>query len=150
MRKKGFFMNIGREVGNVLHFSEQLDILHKHISLNELPVKKRDSFDEQCILLEEYLGEDNYKSVYKKMRTLNILSGIMAFPILLLIVGVIVYSKLNKEVNIFAFILENTYIWIGAGVLLAMILIVSLLFYITKNKLYYKIYPELKNKLHIN
>ena len=84
------------------------------------------------------------------MRTLNILSGIMAFPILLLIVGVIVYSKLNKEVNIFAFILENTYIWIGAGVLLAMILIVSLLFYITKNKLYYKIYPELKNKLHIN
>lgn len=142
-------MNIGREVGNVLHFSEQLDILHKHISFNELPVKKRDAFDEQCILLEEYLGEDNYKNVYKRMRTLNILSGVMAFPVLLLIVGVIVYSKLNEEVNIFAFILENTFLWIGAGVLLALILIVSLLFYITKNKLYNKIYPELKHKLNI-
>ncbi|GLB23941.1 hypothetical protein LXJ15735_01820 [Lacrimispora xylanolytica] len=142
-------MNIGREVGNVLHFSEQLDILHKHISFNELPVKKRDAFDEQCILLEEYLGEDNYKNVYKRMRTLNILSGVMAFPVLLLIIGVIVYSKLNEEVNIFAFILENTFLWIGAGVLLALILIVSLLFYITKNKLYNKIYPELKHKLNI-
>lgn len=142
-------MNIGREVGNVLHFSEQLDILHKHISLNELPVKKRDAFDEQCIHLEEYLGEDNYKNVYKRMRTLNILSGVMAFPVLLLIIGVIVYSKLNEEVNIFAFILENTFLWIGAGVLLALILIVSLLFYITKNKLYNKIYPELKHKLNI-
>jgi hypothetical protein len=142
-------MNIGREVGDVLHFSEQLDILHKHITLNELPVKKRDTFDEQCILLEEYLGEDNYKRVYKKMRTLNILSGIMAFPILLLIIGVIVYSKLNKDVDIFAFILNNTFLWIGAGVLLAVIVIVSLLFYITKNKLYNNIYPELKSKLHI-
>lgn len=143
-------MNVGREVGNVLHFSEQLDILHKHISINELPVKKRDTFDEQCILLEEYLGEDNYKNVYKKMRTLNILSGVMAFPILLLIIGVIVYSKINKDIDIFAFILENTIIWIAAGVLLAVILIVSLLFYITKNKLYNKIYPELKNKLNIH
>lgn len=143
-------MNVGREVGDVLHFSEQLDILHKHISLNELPVKKRDTFDEQCILLEEYLGEDNYKRVYKKMRTLNILSGIMAFPILLLIVGVIIYSKLNKEVDIFAFILNNTFIWIGAGVLLAIIVIISLLFYITKSKLYNKVYPELKSKLNIH
>ena len=143
-------MNVGREVGDVLHFSEQLDILHKHISLNELPVKKRDTFDEQCILLEEYLGEDNYKRVYKKMRTLNILSGIMAFPILLLIVGVIIYSKLNKEGDIFAFILNNTFIWIGAGVLLAIIVIISLLFYITKSKLYNKVYPELKSKLNIH
>jgi hypothetical protein len=100
--------------------------------------------------LEEYLGEDNYKKVYKKMRTLNILSGVMAFPILLLIIGVIIYSKINKDIDIFAFILENTIIWFAAGVLLAVICMVSLLFYITKNKLYNKIYPELKNKLNIH
>ena len=143
-------MNIGREVGNVMHFSQQLDVLHKHISAQELPVEKRDSFDEQVILLEAYLGEDHFRKAYQTKRTLNLLSGVMAFPILLLIIGVIVYSKLNEDVDVFAYIFENTWIWIAAGVLLVAVLIVSLLFYIAKNKLYSKIYPALKHKLHID
>lgn len=143
-------MNIGRAIGDMMQFSEQLDILHKHISLKELPVKKHDSFDEQCIILEEYLGENTYKKQYNKMKTLNLLSGVIAFPILFLIVAIIIYSKVNKDFNVFNFIIENPIIYVVSGILLVLVLILALLFSIAKRKLYSKIYPNLKDKLNIN
>lgn len=142
-------MNIGRAVGDVMQFSQELDILHKHISKRELPVQKRDSFDEQCIFLEEYLGGDTYKKQHKKMQMLNLLSGVVAFPILFLIVAIVVYSKMNKDFDVFRFIMENPFTYITAGILLLGVLVLALSFTLAKKKLYNKIYPDLKAKLKI-
>ncbi len=143
-------MNIGGTIKQTLEFSEQLDILHKHISKYELPVKKSDSFDKQCILLEEYIGQSDYLICYKKMKTANYLSGLIAAPVLIAVIIFYVYAKLNRDFDIAHFIINNSIIYIVAGVLFVLTLLISLYFYLTKRKLYGTIYPSLKKSLHIN
>ncbi len=59
-------MNFGKILNETLEFSAQLDILHKHITKNDLQVQKSDSFDKQCFLLERYIGENCFQSTHKK------------------------------------------------------------------------------------
>lgn len=77
-------------------------------------------------------------------------SEVVAFPILILIVVVIIYAEVNKDFDVFKFIIDNPITYIVAGILLMLVLILALCFYIIKRKLYYKIYPDLKDKLNIN
>ncbi|OOM78360.1 hypothetical protein CLPUN_19690 [Clostridium puniceum] len=143
-------MNFGRILHETLEFSNELDILHKHITKNNLQVQKSDSFDKQCFLLERSIGEERFKSTHKKMSIVNIMSGIIAFPVLLVILAAYIYAKwINKNFDVFRFILNNPEIYIIAAVLLGITLILAMYHSILHKKLYYKIYPELKRKIVI-
>jgi hypothetical protein len=142
-------MNIGGTLSQTLEFSQQLDILHKHISKHELPVKKSDSFDKQCILLEEYIGETDFLNYYKIMKTANYLSGLIAAPVTIAVIIIVIYAKLNKDFNVGLFILNNPIIYVAAGILLVLVLLISMYFYLIKRKLYGRIYPSIKRKLNI-
>ncbi|WP_175406374.1 DUF6097 family protein [Bacillus sp. FJAT-27264] len=47
-------MNMGKTLLSSMEFSQELDLLHKHITNRELPVSKSDSFDKQCMLTYAY------------------------------------------------------------------------------------------------
>ncbi|SYX84057.1 DUF6097 family protein [Paenibacillus alvei] len=144
-------MNIGKVVVETLEFSQQLDILHKHITRNDLPVQKSDSFDKQCFLLERYIGEDIFQSTYKKMKTVNILSGVIALPVLLVIVVAYIYSRwIDRKYDIFGLFLNNPILYIIPAVLIVVTLVLALFHALLRKKLYYWIYPELKSKLKVN
>ncbi|MFB6367469.1 DUF6097 family protein [Paenibacillus elgii] len=131
--------------------SKQLDLLHKHMIQNNLPVQKSDSFDEQCFLLEQYIGEDIFQSTHKKMKTINILSGVFALPVLLVIVVAYIYNRwIHRKVDIVGFFVDNPVLYIIPAVLIVVTLILALFYYSLRKKLYDRIYPELKDKLKIN
>ncbi|MDU4962394.1 MAG: DUF6097 family protein [Sporomusaceae bacterium] len=142
-------MNPGRILAEALEFSQELDDLHKHISATNLPVKKSDSFDKQCLLLEDYLGGNAFRTYHKKMKTANMLSGVLAAPVLVAIVVFILIDKFNSDFNVFKFILDNPVIYILAGILLVAVLSVAWYFRHVKNKLYGEIYPAMKDRLNM-
>lgn len=130
-----------------IQLSEQLDILHRQISEKNIPVQKKDSFDEQCIVLEKYIGGSKFKTYCQKMKMANTLSGCFAFPVLLAIIGFYINSKINKAFDIFKFITNNPIIYILGGMVLILVLCLATYFYFIKKKLYGLIYSELKDKL---
>jgi len=143
-------MSFGKIIHETLEFSNELDILHKHITKNDLQVQKSDSFDKQCFLLERYMGEDCFQSTHKKMNTVNILSGIFAFPVLLMILIVYIYGKwIDKKFDMFGFFLNNPVLYIIPAILIGITLILAIYHSTLRKNLYYKIYPELKRKLMI-
>lgn len=142
-------MNMGGILSQTLELSQQLDCLHKHITVHELPVKKSDDFNKQCILLEEYIGETDFVNCYKKMKTANLLSGLIAAPVTIAVILFVIYAKFNKDFNVFLFIFNNPIIYVAAGILLVLVLLISMYFYLIKRKLYGRIYPSLKEKLNI-
>ncbi|OVE66934.1 hypothetical protein CCS79_16770 [Clostridium diolis] len=143
-------MNFGKILNETLEFSAQLDILHKHITKNDLQVQKSDSFDKQCFLLERHIGENCFQSTHKKMNTVNILSGIFAFPVLLIILVAYIYGKwIDRKFNIFEFFLNNPILYIIPAILIVITLVLAIYHSILRKNLYYNIYPELKRKLMI-
>lgn len=143
-------MNYGRALHNVLEFSHQLDVLHKHMTESNLPVRKSDSFDRQCFLLEQHLGEDVYQTTYKKMKKVNLLSGITALPVLLVIAVAYIYSRwIDKELDMFGFFIDHPVLYLVPAVLIVVTLVLAVYHSILRKKLYYRIYPELKSRLHI-
>jgi hypothetical protein len=143
-------VGFGKNSNETLEFSNELDTLHKHIIKNNLQVQKSDSFDKQCVLLEEHIGEENFKVINKKMNTVNIMSGIFAVPILIMIVvGYVYYKWIDKSFDPFSFLLNNPALYIISAVLIGVAAIFSISYYILRKRLYYKIYPELKRKLRV-
>ncbi|ATP40028.1 hypothetical protein CSE16_08190 [Solibacillus sp. R5-41] len=144
-------MNVGRAVLRSLEFSHELDLLHKHITHSQLPVRKSDSFDNQCILLEQYLGEDTFQSTYKKMKRVNILSGLFALPVLLIVAAAFVYGRwIDRDYDIFGFFVEHPVLYIVPAVLIVVTLVLAAFHSLLRRKLYGRIYPELKYKLQMN
>ncbi|AQR96416.1 DUF6097 family protein [Clostridium saccharoperbutylacetonicum] len=143
-------MGFGKILHEALEFSNELDILHRHITKNNLQVQKSDSFEKQCFLLERYMGEEHFQSIHKKMNIVNIMSGVFAFPVLLIILMVYVYAKwIDKKFDVFGFFLNNPALYIVPAVLIAVTIIFAIYHCILRNNLYYKIYPKLKEKLRV-
>lgn len=133
-----------------LEFNNELDILHKHITKNNLRVQKSDYFEKQCLLLEHQIGEENFKSTHKKLNIANIMLKLIAFSSLFVILAAYIYVKwINENFDIFKFIINNPAIYILSAFLLGMILILNIYNSILRKRLYYKIYPELKRKLRV-
>jgi hypothetical protein len=131
-------------------FNKELDILHKHITKNNIPINKSDYFDKQCFLLEDHISEDLFKFTHKKLRSVNILLKLISFSCLFVILAAYIYVKwINENFNIFKFIIDNPATYIICAFLFGIILILSLYNSILHKKLYYKIYPELKKKLRV-
>lgn len=143
-------MGFGRTSYETLEFSNELDILHKHIIKNNLQVQKTDSFDKQCFFLEQHIGEESFKATNKKMNTVNIMSGVFAVPVLIMIVVGYIYDKwIDKNFDVFEFLLNNPVLYIIPIVLIGVTLILASYHSILRKKLYYNIYPELKRKLRV-
>ncbi|WP_242841810.1 DUF6097 family protein [Clostridium beijerinckii] len=146
----GRFVGFGKILYETLEFSNELDILHKHITKNNLQVQKSDSFDKQCFLLERYIGEEHFQSIHKKMNIVNIMSGVFAFPVFIIILMVYVYAKwIDKKFDVFGFFLNNPVLYIIPAILIGVTIILAIYHSILSKNLYYKIYPELKRKLAI-
>ena len=144
-------MNVGRAVLRSLEFSHELDLLHKHITDSQLSVRKSDSFDNQCILLEQYLGEDTFQSTYKKMKRVNILSGLFALPVLLIVAAAFVYGRwINRDYDVFGFFVEHPVLYIVPAVLIVVTLVLAAFHSLLRRKLYGRIYLELKYKLQLD
>jgi H+/gluconate symporter-like permease len=143
-------VGFGKKSNETIEFSNELDILHKHIIKNNLQVQKSDSFDKQCFFLEQHIGEENFKVTYKKMNIINIISGISALPIFIMVMVVCIYNKwIDKNFDVFGFIINNPALYIIPVVLLIITLILSNYYSILRKKLYHEIYPELKRKLSV-
>jgi hypothetical protein len=143
-------MNMGGAILRTLEFSQELDMLHKHITHSNLPVKKSDSFDKQCTLLEDHLGEDAFASTYKKMKKTNILSGLFALPVLLVVAVAAIYGRyINRGYDVFGFFVDHPVLYIVPAALVIVTLLLAAYHSVLRKKLYGRIYPELKSKLGI-
>lgn len=143
-------MGFGKISNETLEFSNELDILHKHIIKNNIQVQKSDSFDKQCALLEQHIGEESFKDTNKKMNIVNIMSGIFALPVLIMIVVGYIYGKwIDKNFDVFGFVLNNPVLYIIPAILIGVTLLLAIYHSILSKKLYYEIYPELKRKLRV-
>lgn len=84
------------------------------------------------------------------MNIINIISGISALPIFIMVVVVCIYNKwIDKNFDVFGFIINNPALYIIPVVLLIITLILSNYYSILRKKLYHEIYPELKRKLSV-
>jgi hypothetical protein len=144
-------MNMGKALLSQMEFSQELDMLHKHITKSELEVPKSDSFDKQCMLLEESLGEHAFQSTYKKMKKVNILSGLFALPVLLIIAAAFIYGRfIDRDYDVFGFFVDHPVLYLVPAVLIVVTLVLAMFHSALRKKLYGHIYPELKSKLGMN
>ncbi|NUU60409.1 DUF6097 family protein [Paenibacillus agri] len=144
-------MNMGKTLLSSMEFSQELDMLHKHITNRELPVSKSDSFDKQCMLLEESLGEHAYQSTYKKMKKVNILSGLFALPVLLVVAAAFIYGRwIDRDYDVFGFFVDHPILYIVPAALIVVTLVLAAFHSALRRKLYGHIYLELKSKLRMN
>lgn len=142
-------MNFGKILNETLEFSAQLDILHKHITKNDLQVQKSDSFDKQCFLLERYIGENCFQSTHKNEYRQHSIRN-FCLPVLLIILAAYIYGKwIDRKFNIFEFFLNNPILYIIPAILIVITLVLAIYHSILRKNLYYNIYPELKRKLMI-
>lgn len=141
-------MNMGRVILRSLEFSQELDLLHKHIKRNELPVPLSDSFDKQVTLLEQYLGENAFQSTYKKMKKVNILSGLFALPVLLIVAAAFIYGRyIDRDYDVFGFFVDHPVLYLVPAALIVVTLVLAAFHSALRRKLYGRIYQELKSKL---
>ena len=84
-------------VGPVLHAtiqqSEELRRLHAFITEHELPIPLRDDFVEQCTVVEQHLGGDEFTALSRRIKRYNALSGWIAAPVLIAAVLLYVLGK---------------------------------------------------------
>ncbi|WNS42332.1 DUF6097 family protein [Paenibacillus sp. MMS20-IR301] len=144
-------MNMGSAVLRTLEFSQELDLLHKHITGSGLPVSKSDSFDKQVILLEQYQGEDTFQSTYKTMKRVNILSGLFALPVLLIVAAAFIYGRyIDRDYDVFGYFVDHPVMYLVPAALIVVTLVLAMFHSALRRKLYGSIYPDLKRKLGMN
>lgn len=141
-------MNMGSAVLKSMEFSQELDLLHKQITQRELPVAKSDSFDKQVILLEQHLGGTAYQTTYKKMKKVNILSGLAALPVLLVVAAAFIYGRyIDRDFDVFGYFVGHPVLYLVPAALIVVTLVLAMVHSALRRKLYGRIFPELKNKL---
>ncbi|MEK3900195.1 MULTISPECIES: DUF6097 family protein [unclassified Paenibacillus] len=144
-------MNAGRAIVRTMEFSHELDVLHNYITQSKMPVRKSDSFDKQVMLLEEAQGESAFQSTYKKMKKVNILSGLFALPVLLVVAIAAIYGRyINRGYDVFGYFVDHPVLYIVPAALIVVTLVLALYHSALRRKLYGRIYPELKRKLEID
>lgn len=144
-------MNAGREILRTMEFSHELDVLHNYITQSKMPVRKSDSFDKQVILLEEAQGENAFQSTYKKMKKVNLLSGLFALPVLLVIAVAAIYGKfINRGYDVIGYFMDHPVLYIVPAALVVVTLVLAVYHSALRRKLYGRIYPELKSKLGLD
>lgn len=83
-----------RIAAETLQVAEELRWLHRAIAERDLPFPLRDDFHEQCEAIERAVGGDGYRTARRRARALNVLSLVLALPVLLAVVGFIAYDRL--------------------------------------------------------
>ncbi|MDU4697555.1 MAG: DUF6097 family protein [Paenibacillus sp.] len=141
-------MNAGRALLKTLEFSQELNLLHKYIKHNELPVPLSDSFDQQVMLIEQYLGGNDFQSIHKKMKRVNLLSGLFALPVLLVVAAAFIYgSYIDRDYDVFGFFVDHPVMYLVPAALIVVTLVLAVYHSTLRQKLYTRIYLELKSKL---
>lgn len=87
----GMITALGKSIEN----AQLLRLLHQEIANNNAPLESRDDLNDQLSEIAHYMNDGNYLSLTKKKRQVNILSGLLALPILLLCV-ILFSTRLDK------------------------------------------------------
>lgn len=88
-------MGIITALGKSIENSQLLRLLHQEIERNDVKLDCRDDLNDQLLDIARYMSDDEYLSVVKIKRKVNILSGIMALPVLIL--AILLFStRLDK------------------------------------------------------
>lgn len=88
-------MGIITALGKSIENSQLLRLLHQEIERNDVKLDCRDDLNDQLLDIARYMSDDEYLSVVKIKRRVNILSGITALPVLIL--AILLFStRLDK------------------------------------------------------
>lgn len=101
-----------RIVVESLQIAEELRCLHRTISERQLPIALRDDFHDQCEEIERAVGGDGYRSTRRRAKTLNVLSLVLALPVLLGVIAFVAYDRLVPGADLLAALFQNmTLFW---------------------------------------
>ncbi|WP_258305649.1 DUF6097 family protein [Pectobacterium parmentieri] len=81
--KENIIMGYSNILGKVLDNAQRLKEVHYHIEHHHIPVTSKDDLSQQIIEIERYLGDSSYTSLNTRKHRINILSAILALPVLL-------------------------------------------------------------------
>ncbi|MFB7158340.1 DUF6097 family protein [Lysinibacillus sp. NPDC056232] len=142
-------LNYGKTMLEIYSSAEELKQLHKIISDYNLPIRSEDTFEKQAVEVSEYLKEPTFIEARNKKRSLNIMSGVIALPIVVFIVYMILGKlKIIGREDIFKNILDWFLAYPWAFILYAFIFASIVIAHkLIEKKMYNKIYPNLKLKL---
>lgn len=108
-----------------LQLAEELRKLHSAIPAKGLPVQLKDDFYEQCMALEEHVGGEGFRKTYKRSRMFNMLSGVVALPVLLAVIVLIVLRYTVSGFDPAAWVLDNLWIVVVSAMLIIDVLVMS-------------------------
>lgn len=69
-------------LSDALDDAQYLKELHYFIEEHKLPITSKDDLDEQIIVIEKYLGQDQFTQIHAKRKKANLGTGILALPVL--------------------------------------------------------------------
>ncbi|MEC5318055.1 DUF6097 family protein [Brenneria populi subsp. brevivirga] len=98
----GYFKTLSQTIDN----AQRLKELHQYIERHNVPITSKDDLSHQIIEIERYLGGSRYANLNNKKRSANIISGILAFP--LLIFSLLLLFDRYQGYFGFGFDMENT------------------------------------------
>ncbi|MEC5342274.1 DUF6097 family protein [Brenneria populi] len=75
----GYFNTLSQSIDN----AQRLKELHQYIERHNVPVTSKDDLSHQIIEIERYLGGSTYANLDKRKRVANIMTGILALPLLI-------------------------------------------------------------------
>lgn len=117
--------------------------MHVQIKARGLPIALRDDFYEQCAQVEGYAGGNDFRRARSRARALNLLSGILAAPVLLAVIAGILADKFFDGFDVFAWAIANTWVFVVAGLLAVAVLVVALFTRAANRTLLRREYPVL-------
>lgn len=142
-------MNSAAVVLDVLYYSRELKNIHSYIGQYKIPIKKRDSFIEQCIIIGEYLGDRRFEVNVKKIKMNICLFFAFNIPLILLFGGGYLYVKISGNLAGYGdYIFENMFILssaCGCSLIGALFLLYNCFL---NRRTYNYLYPELMNKFY--
>lgn len=132
-----------------LHLAEELRKLHVAIPAKNLPVQLKDDFYEQCIALEEHVGGESFRKTYKRSRLFNMLSGVVALPVLLAVIVLIILRYTISGFAPAAWVLDNLWIVALSAALIIDVLVMSYMQKATLQLLMNVEYPALLGRAEL-
>lgn len=133
----------GASVSASLQLAEELRWLHKTLRERVPSVPLRDDFFEQCAALEERVGGDGFRRTRSRAKRLNLLSGLLAVPVLLAVMAGIAADKLMDGFDVVPWMMSNPWVFVLAGVLVVAVLLLAVTLRMTNRALLRREYPSL-------
>ncbi|GAA1406025.1 hypothetical protein AUR04nite_16920 [Glutamicibacter uratoxydans] len=132
-----------------LQLAEELRKLHLAIPAKGLPVQLRDDFYEQCIALEEHVGGEGFRKTYKRSRMFNMLSGVVALPVLLAVIVLIILRYTVSGFDPAAWVMDNLWVVALSAALIIDVLVMSFMQKATLRLLMNVEYPALLGRAEL-